>query len=192
MNQHFEKRFQQGFPQVLNTIKTIMLISSESVQKLSEEILCGKDVYCKGLFLSARWFVVSQVASTGTNVIVLPDRESAEYCSSDLYGLTDGDIVFYLPDSGKGVERSNYKSSLGVQRTSAVGKLMTNSGNSSRLFIVTYPEALEEAVPAPDKIASSLLKITKGQEISHDSIRDILAGQGFERVDFVRLRDNIQ
>ena len=178
-------RFPQGFPQVLNTIQATMLISSESSKKLSDKIVSGKETYCKGLFLSARWFVVSYVATGGTNVIVLPDRESAEYCCSDLYGLTDGDIVFYLPDSGKGVERSNYKSSLGVQRTSAVGKLLANADNSSRLFIVTYPEALEEAVPAPDKIASSLLKIAKGQEISHDSIRDILAGQGFERVDFV-------
>ena len=162
-----------------------MLISSESVRTLSGRITRGGDVYCKGLFLSARWFVVSEVASDGVNVIVLPDRDSAEYCCSDLYALTDGDIVFYLPDSGKGVERSNYKSSLGVQRTSALGKLMADSDNSFRLFIVTYPEALEEYVPAPDRIASSLLKITKGQEISHDAIRDILAGQGFERVDFV-------
>ena len=162
-----------------------MLISSESVRKLSGIITRGGDVYCKGLFLSARWFVVSEVASDGVNVIVLPDRESAEYCCSDLYALTDGDIVFYLPDSGKGVERSNYKSSLGVQRTSALGKLMADSDNSFRLFIVTYPEALEESVPAPDRIASSLLRISKGQEISHDAIRDTLAGQGFERVDFV-------
>ena len=114
-------------------IQTPMLISSASSEKLSGKLVSGKDIYCKGLFLSARWFVVSQVASGGTNVIVLPDRESAEYCSSDLYALTDGDIVFYLPDSGKGVERSNYKSSLGVQRTSAVGRIMSNADNSSRL-----------------------------------------------------------
>ncbi len=162
-----------------------MLISSASSKKLSGKLVSEKVIHCKGLFLSARWFVVSQVASGGTNVIVLPDRESAEYCSSDLYSLTDGDIVFYLPCSGKGVERSNYKSSLGVQRTSAIGKILSNPDNSSRLFIVTYPEALEESVPAPDRISSSILKISEGQEISHDTIRDILAGQGFERVDFV-------
>ena len=161
-----------------------MLISSASSEKLSARLLSEKNIYCKGLFLSARWFVVSQVAPAGTNVIVLPDRESAEYCSSDLYGLVDGDVVFYLPDSGKGVERSNYKSSLGVQRTSAVGKLLSNADNSSNLYIVTYPDALEEMVPAPEKIISSLLKISVGQEISHDAVRDLLAGKGFERVDF--------
>lgn len=162
-----------------------MLISSESSRTLSGKLLSEKEIHCKGLFLSARWFVVSQVAAGGTNVIVLPDRESAEYCCSDLYALTDGDIVFYLPDSGRGVERSYYKSSLGVQRTSAVGKLLSNPDNSSRLFIVTYPEALEEPVPGRESIKSSILRISEGQEISHDAIRDILAGQRFEKVDFV-------
>ena len=162
-----------------------MLISFASVGKLSASLVSKRETYCKGLFLSARWFVVSEVASEGTNFIVLPDRESAEYCCSDLYTLTEGDIVFYLPDSGKGVERSNYKSSLGVQRTSAVGKILSNADNSERLFIVTYPEALEEYVPAPESIKTSVLKISVGQEISHDAIKDILFSNGFERVDFV-------
>ena len=162
-----------------------MLISSASVKKLSGSIVSKRESFCKGLFLSARWFVVTEVASEGTNVVVLPDRESAEYCCSDLYALTEGDIVFYLPDSGKGVERSNYKSSLGVQRTSAVGKILSNADNSDKLFIVTYPEALEELVPAPDRIRTSILRISVGQDISHESIKDILFSQGFEKVDFV-------
>lgn len=169
----------------MNKNLTLMLISSASVKILSERLLRKGDVYCKGLFLSARWFVVSGSAPCGTNVIVLPDRESAEYCCSDLYALTDGDVVFYLPDSGKGVERSNYKSSLGVQRTSAIGKIMAGADNSSVLYIVTYPEALEEPVPAPDAISASILRISEGQEISHDDIQRILSAQGFERVDFV-------
>ncbi|MBQ8060471.1 MAG: transcription-repair coupling factor [Bacteroidales bacterium] len=162
-----------------------MLISSKSREKLEQELAKRKEVYCKGLFLSARWFVLSEVASQGTHVVLLPDRESAEYCSADIYGLVDGDIVFYLPDSGKAIERSNYKSSVGVQRTSAIGKLMSNTDNSQRLFIVTYPEALKELIPSTSKITSSLLKVTVGQEISHEEVKQILSSQGFEKVDFV-------
>ena len=87
-----------------------MLISTPAVEALKRETGQGKDVYCKGLFLSARWMVVAQVAEKGVHVLVLPDRESAEYCAADLYNIVEGDIVHYLPDSGKGVERSNYKS----------------------------------------------------------------------------------
>jgi transcription-repair coupling factor (superfamily II helicase) len=162
-----------------------MLISSVSSGKLARKLALDKEIYCKGLFLSARWFIVSQCAVNGTNLIILPDKESAEYCASDLYSLVEGDIVFFLPDSGKGVEKSNYKSTLGVQRTSAVGKIISNSGNSSRLFIVTYPEALEELVPVIGDIVQSVMKVSVGQEISYDSIKEKLSEQGFEKVDFV-------
>ncbi|MDD6828486.1 MAG: transcription-repair coupling factor [Bacteroidales bacterium] len=119
------------------------------------------------------------------NVIVMPDRESAEYCASDLYSLTEGDIVFFLPHSGRGVERSNYKSSLGVQRTTALGKILEYDSTPGRCFIVTYPEALEEDVPTAGKIGESVLKVSRGDELSFDFIRDTLFSKGFEKVDFV-------
>ncbi len=141
------------------------------------------ETFCSGLFLSARWFVVSQIADKGVHVIVLPSREAAEYASADLYNLVEGDCVFFLPDSGGAMERSNYKSSLCVQRTAAVGKILETDG--STLFVVTYPEALEETVPAPEKIAGARLTVRAGEEISYDSLRDKLSDMGFERVDFV-------
>ena len=101
-----------------------MLISKNSINKLTEYLKNGDEAFCSGLFLSARWLVVSQFDYEGVQVIVLPDKDSAEYCAADLYNLINGDTVFFLPDSGKNVERSNYKSTLGVQRTSAIGKLL--------------------------------------------------------------------
>ena len=162
-----------------------MLISSKTSAELSELIKKQLNTYCSGLFLSARWFVVSQCASTGVNLVVLPDKDSAEYCASDLYTLVKGDRVFFLPDSGKNVERSNYKSSLGVQRTSAVGSILADQDNASQLFIVTYPEALEEPVPEKKRIADSLLTLRKGDTISHESIAAALYEKKFSRVDFV-------
>ena len=141
------------------------------------------ETFCSGLFLSARWFVVSQLDHDGIQLIVLPDKDSAEYCAADLYNLIEGDRVFFLPDSGKNLERSNYKSSLGVQRTSAIGKMLDHDGG--QLFIVTYPSALEEGIPEEDRIRQSLLKLSVGDEISHESIVNALFGNGFERVDFV-------
>ena len=162
-----------------------MLISRSSCEILRKKAASGKETYCRGLFLSARWFVLSQVAADEMNVIVMPDRESAEYCASDLYSLTEGDIVFFLPHSGRGVERSNYKSSLGVQRTTALGKILEYDSTPGRCFIVTYPEALEEDVPTAGKIGESVLKVSRGDELSFDFIRDTLFSKGFEKVDFV-------
>ena len=162
-----------------------MLISRSSCEILRKKAASCKETYCRGLFLSARWFVLSQVAADEMNVIVMPDRESAEYCASDLYSLTEGDIVFFRPHSGRGVERSNYKSSLGVQRTTALGKILEYDSTPGRCFIVTYPEALEEDVPTAGKIGESVLKVSRGDELSFDFIRDTLFSKGFEKVDFV-------
>ena len=107
-----------------------MLISQKASAKLQTALSKSGEVVCSGLFLSARWAVVSQTAAEGVHFIVLPTREAAEYCSADLYNMVEGDCVFFLPESGKSVERSNYKSSLGVQRTAAIGKLMERSFTS--------------------------------------------------------------
>ena len=160
-----------------------MLISTKSVTALVENMGSKSEIFCSGLFLSARWFVVSGLDHDGIQMIVMPDRESAEYCAVDLYNLLEGDCVFFLPDSGKRLEKSNYKASLGVQRTSAIGKIIDH--REGRLIVVTYPSALEEGVPAPASIRESLLKLNVGDEISHESIVESLFGSGFERVDFV-------
>ena len=160
-----------------------MLISENSSALLQKKLQNGNEVFCSGLFLSARWAVLSQVAKMGTHLVILPTRESAEYCSADLYNMVEGDCVFFLPESGKSIERSNYKSSLGVQRTAAVGKLLGSDG--SLLYIVTYPEALEEKLPSAQKLSGALLTLNVGDEISHDALRTRLIEEGFEKVDFV-------
>ena len=114
----------------------------------------------------------------------MPDSESAEYCVGDLYNLIEGDHVFFLPASGAGVERSNYKSSLAVQRTSAVQKII-EPDRDGLTVIVSFPQALSEPIPVSDDVRSSSLRLSKGQEISHSQIIETLAGLGFERVDFV-------
>lgn len=160
-----------------------MLISSSSCDTLRDKMISGRKVFCRGLFLSARWFVFSQVAPEKTNVIILPNMEAAEYCCSDLYSLIEGDKVFFLPTSGKNIERSNYKSTLGVQRTAAIEKLISKDGGFK--VFVTYPEALEENIPTKKNIQSVSFEIRKGDEISHEQIIEKLSSIGFEKVDFV-------
>ena len=160
-----------------------MLISTKSVNILSDNIRMSSETFCSGLFLSARWFVVSQLDYDGFQMIVLPDKDSAEYCAADLYNLVEGDRIFFLPDSGKTLERSNYKSTLGVQRTSAIGKILEYE--EGRLIVVTYPSALEEGIPDSGKINESVLHLTVGDEISHENIVEAMFESGFEKVDFV-------
>lgn len=162
-----------------------VLISSESTEKIAEALASSVDICCSGLFLSARWFVMSSVAEKGIHIAVLPDREAAEYCAADLYGMIEGDRVFFLPELGTKLERSNYRATLRVQRTSALSKIMEHSWDDAPLVIVTYPEALEEKIPDTRSGKRQFLKLRKGDEISHETLMEVLHGYGFEKVDFV-------
>ena len=161
-----------------------MLICNKETELLNKRILDSYVTYCSGLFLSARWFVVSQLVNKGIHLIILPTKEAAEYCTSDFYNLIEGDKVFFLPDSGKNIEKSNYKSSLSVQRTASIGHIISYK-EDELLVVVTYPEALAELVPAENKISNSVIKIKKGQDIDYEQLRTTLAESGFEKADFV-------
>ena len=160
-----------------------MLISKNNTALLKERIGSEKEVICSGLFLSARWMVLSQVATEGMHVVMLPNMEAAEYCSADLYNMVEGDRVFFLPQSGTNVQRSNYKSSLGVQRTAAVGKIM-NPGDGP-VFVVTYPDAVDELLPAGDNLRKALFSVNIGEIFPYEKLREKLIEEGFEKVDFV-------
>ncbi len=161
-----------------------MLISGKSSEELGKRLESEDFVYCSGLFLSARWFVMSQLAGSGMHVLVLPTKEGAEYCAADLYNMIDGDRVFFLPDLGKRVERSNYRATLSVQRTSAISRILERKGDEL-LVIVTYPEALEEGIASTENIKENILKLSVGEEISHEEIRKVLVENGFVKTDFV-------
>ena len=162
-----------------------MTISGNTTALLRERMKEQKDVFCSGLFLSARWFVVNQAATEGVNVIVLPNKEAAEYCSADLYNIVEGDKVFFLPDSGRSVERSNYKSTLLVQRTAALGKITAAGKTRKQVFVVTYPDALSEGVPSEEKLGNSLLHLEKGMRVPFNDVIEKLRDNGFEKADFV-------
>ena len=159
------------------------MISEEKITLLREHLHTERLLVCSGLSLSARWFVAGETQYKGINFILLPDQESAEYCSADLYNIIEGDKVFFLPHSGKNIEKSNYQSTLRVQRTAALGKIKEHTPGET-LFIVSYPLALEEKIPSLQQF-QPLVTLKVGQEISHESISQILYENGFERVDFV-------
>lgn len=161
-----------------------MLISSDSSKIFEERIKKDRIIYCKGIYLSAKWFFFSQVSKSGFNLIILPEKEAAEYCCADLYNLIEGDNVFFLPTSGKKVERSNYKSTLGVQRTTAISRILSHEEKDFTV-VVSYPEALSEFIPTRKRIENSLLTIKKGEEYTHGELIEKLATNGFEKVDFV-------
>ena len=177
------------FHRFINTLSTInMVISHISLAELKDKILSGEDVYCRGLHLSARWNIVSCTGAGKLNFIILPDRDSAEYCAADLYNYVEGDRVFFLPDSAQNLQKSNFRDSASVQRTSAVSAIMEYNGDKD-IYVVTYPASIEEGLPE-DIVDNSVEKVKimsfrVGEDYPYKEIGPMLAEHGFERVDFV-------
>lgn len=161
-----------------------MLISKKSCGLLNEILSANNEAYCSGLHLSARWFVAGSFDAKRINLIILPTREAAEYCANDLYDVVEGDRVFFLPDSAANLQKSNFKATTGVQRTSALSAIASFDA-SAPLFVVSWPDAVEEGVPSRSSINDVILHLETGMEISHSEISEKLVGCGFERVDFV-------
>lgn len=157
--------------------------NQQGIQQFFNKVF-HEDLFCASLSLSARWFAVRECGFSGLHFIILPDKESAEYCVADLYHLIEGDKVFILPHSGKNIERSNYKSTLCVQRTAALGKIAEHKAGEN-LYIISYPAALEEKIPSLKKNFKPIILFRKGDEISHENLSKILYENGFEKVDFV-------
>ncbi len=75
-----------------------------------------------------------------------------------------------------------------IQRTECLaalesGKSRVESGEA--MIIVTYPEAINEAVPAIEKLSDISCQFSVGQEIQQSELANQLSEIGFERVDFV-------
>ena len=70
------------FNRVINRFSTAfereMLISQKSTELLRRRMDSSRETFCSGLYLSARWFVLSQAAGKAVNLVVLPTREAAE------------------------------------------------------------------------------------------------------------------
>lgn len=166
-----------------------MFIYQHSVNLL-KSMLSGDraQVYVNGLFMSSKWFLLDEVIKDGMHIVLMPDRESAEYCASDLYNIRKSDQIYLLPPSGSRLERNIRRATYSVQRTAAVGAIV-NYGKGGQdgggVIIVTYPEAIEEQFVDKVEVNASVISLKVGQEISMDMLKESLLKHNFSKVDFV-------
>ncbi|MBO4571839.1 MAG: transcription-repair coupling factor [Bacteroidales bacterium] len=151
--------------------------------------------------------VLSGTKQPVCSVILAENKKSAYFVTSDLYNFFPGESVFFFPET---TDRNELKTaSSKVQRTAAISALNDFSSrqypakieellqgghfdlgrikkdNTFPVIIVTYPEALEEKVLKQRKTRESILRISKGDRLSHEFVSEILFNQGFVKADFV-------
>ncbi|MFA6770287.1 MAG: transcription-repair coupling factor [Bacteroidales bacterium] len=173
------------------TISKERFNSQEAVSKLIKEATSkGKEkIVLEGLYSSAKAFAISAAATQGIHIVLLNNREDAVYCSGDLYKLIDINRVFFFPSS-KIFSRKNAKkdSSHQIQRAAAINAVKNfTEGNSpyENILLVGYPHSINELIINKKALNSAILKISKGDLLSHEFIKETLFEYSFERVDFV-------
>lgn len=146
---------------------------------------------------------VKRAPEGALHVVIADTKKQAYYIASDLDNFLCEENLFYFPSSS---EKSEYKKSTALlQRTAALSAIagwekspvVSREGSYvitsellqkkpiSSTVIVTYKEAIEERVLRPKTIRSSILLLRKGESLSHESISEVLFGEGFRKADFV-------
>ncbi|GIV34906.1 MAG: transcription-repair-coupling factor [Chitinophagales bacterium] len=143
-------------------------------------------IHLSGLAGSADAFVAAGLLGKTTcpHIFILTDKEEAAYFHNNLSSLLENKDVLFFPDSfkrpGKLEEIHNNNILL---RTEVIHKL--SGSNALNELIVTYPEAIAEKIVQQSILRQNTLAIHLGEGFDADKAIALLAGHGFERVDFV-------
>ena len=168
-----------------------------------------------GLHASARALAIEAMARSseyGVFFVVIDNEEDAKYLYADLKKSSEykggeppqarrsqESKVFFFPSSKR---RRTTDEAMVIQRTECLaamksGKSRGESGESrvesgksrgesqETMIIVTYPEAINETVPAQETLSAISCQFSVGQEIQQSALANQLSEIGFERVDFV-------
>lgn len=144
-----------------------------------------------GLYGSSKSIIMSSSFKEGVNIVIMDNKEDAQFTANDLYNLMDEECVYFFPSSSNMTQSkiSTIKdSSRKVQRSAALSSLNSFFGGESvakKVVLVAYPASIYEKVPSRNTLKKNILKIRKGDMVSHEFIKEMLFEYKFEKVDFV-------
>ncbi|MBE6229987.1 MAG: transcription-repair coupling factor [Bacteroidales bacterium] len=172
------------------------ILSSRRAQKELVSFLTDKSckrVLLEGLYASSKAYAVGDAVLSygkGIHVVVLPNKEEAQFFTNDLYNIVGEESVFYFPTSSHQVSKISTikESSQKVQRSAAISALTAFNDSTSKngfIIIVTYPGAIYEKILNSRSLKENILKISVNDSLSHEFINETLFAYNFEKVDFV-------
>ena len=149
-------------------------------------------IHLKGLAASAAPMLFSALALADepwrvpVALFVLNDLEEAGYFYHDLTQVLGDKQVLFLPSSYKRAIKYGQKDSANeVLRTEVLTRLCELKNENGKLYIVTYPDALAELVVSRDTLNDRSVRLAVGDTVEIPQMEATLAGEGFERVDYV-------
>ncbi len=161
----------------------------ESVKKFLNK-KGGKSLLIEGLYSSAKAFLLAETIEQGLHIIILNSKEDALSCANDLYKIKNEENIYLLPSRKSRLTSSSSSLDVSskVQFTAAIGAIVDFNNNNYKddyLIIVTYASVLEEQVVSEQVVKDSVIEINKGDNLSHNFIKEVLFEAEFKRVEFV-------
>ncbi len=171
----------------------LKLLNKEDSYKQLVTLLEKKNnfkIELNGLFGSAKSYAFSLAINRGIHILIMNTKEEAQFICNDLYSILGDEKVYFFPTSSTSVSRVSTvrESTLRVQRSAAISALnnfIERDSLSGFIILVTYPEAINEKILNSVELKKSLLKISKGDTLSHEFIKETLFEYNFNKVDFV-------
>ena len=149
-----------------------------------KELTKGKDIHLllSGLYASARALTLSALKNTAPLFIILDNAENAQYLYADLKTIlpdnSSAPEILWFPAAQK---RRAVDEAAQIQRTETLTALSKGNGQ----FVITYPEAVSETVPAKETLTKNSFTLRVGQEIQLSHLNNQLSELNFTHVDFV-------
>lgn len=178
----------------MDTMNVKELFSGQQAQKQLINFLQDKNggkIEIAGLHASAKSYAFSYAALSGLHVVILNNREQAQFFSNDLYNIMGDEAVYFFPASARNANTASSlkDASRKVQRSAAISAVnhFRESGAAAGglLVLVTYPGALLEEIVEKKVLDDNILRIARNDSLSHEFIRETLQMYRFEKVDFV-------
>ncbi len=135
-----------------------------------------------GLTGSAPACVVAALSATMPILVIAQEEQEAGYWYSDLTRLLPDTAISFFPSGySRHIKYGKPDAAFGVMRS----ETLTALASGHKPLIVTYPEALAEAVPLKSSVAKLLISLRKGHNCRRDQLREQLLEWGFVQTDYV-------
>ena len=166
-----------------------VFLDRPEIKAAIKELKRGGDTHLllSGLHASARALAIEALARSseyGVFFVVIDNEEDAKYLYADLKKSSENK-VFFFPSSKR---RRTTDEAMVIQRTECLAAMKSGKSrveSQETMIIVTYPEAINETVPAQETLSAISCQFSVGQEIQQSALANQLSEIGFERVDFV-------
>ncbi len=136
-----------------------------------------------GLQASSAPIVFTALKESHPFLFILDDQEEAGYFYHDLVQVMGEEHVLFFPSTYRRAVKFGQRDAANeILRTEVLARW---AGDSDRLYVVSYPEAIAERVVSKKTLDDSTLQIRVGEEVDIAFVEQTLLTFGFQRTDYV-------